>query len=235
MAKNTMKRKSFFKSIFEFLLGFIIGTILIIGGFKITFQFVNEETQNEMIAFEETVTSTFHELLEETKNFFYQFKKVENSEEKITFDGVKLSEVVSLNINNYIDFTIPYTWIFGKIEVEDAATEETIVITGHNVVMSVSLRNVEMKTDAESLRWSKEALLYELKNTYPDYFFTKSTLFEEKAVVVEGTAETGDTKLYITIIPVADKSIFVSYSFLEDDWNAELYFSVAISEMLGEE
>ena len=79
---------------------------------------------------------------------------VENSEE-IAFEGVKLSEVTKLEMLKYIDFTVPYNWTFGKVDVDNPSTEEAIAITSNDTVLMVSLRNIEMESDKESILWAE--------------------------------------------------------------------------------
>lgn len=224
--------KSFFSSLFQILLGTLLGLLIIAAVWKVFYHFSGEETQARMTQTEDVVIEKVTYLYDEFLNLIGKGKDVVNASDVVEFEGAKLSEVTDIKLNNYIDFTIPYTWTFGKIEVEDAATEEAIAITGDNIVMSVSLRNVEMDSDAESIKWTKEAMVYDLESAYQDYTFTKSNMFEEQAAIIEGKNETGDAKLYVAVIPVEDKTIFVSCSFLSDDWNSELYFTTAISQML---
>ena len=200
---------------------------VVIGGWKITLNVVDEETRDKMLVIEDQINAKLDEWY---GDFLNLIGKGEEGGE-VAFEGVKLSEATNCSIENYVDFTIPYTWTFGRVEAPDAATEEAIAITGENVVMSISLRNVEVKADAESIMWTEEALLYELQNSYRDYTFTKADMFEEVAII-EGVTATRSAKLYVVVIPAGEKSIFVSYSFLPDDWNADLYFTTAISEML---
>lgn len=227
MSRTSRTRKSFWKSLFKFLLYMVLIVAVVIGGWKITLNVVDEETRDKMLVIEDQINAKLDEWY---GDFLNLIGKGEEGGE-VAFEGVKLSEATNCNIENYVDFTIPYTWTFGRIEAPDAATEEAIAITGENVVMSISLRNVEVKADAESIMWTEEALLYELQNSYSDYTFTKTDMFEEVAII-EGVTETRSAKLYVVVIPAGEKSIFVSYSFLPDDWNADLYFTTAISEML---
>lgn len=227
MSRTSRTRKSFWKSLFKFLLYMVLIVAVVIGGWKITLNVVDEETRDKMLVIEDQINAKLDEWY---GDFLNLIGKGEEGGE-VAFEGVKLSEATNCNIENYVDFTIPYTWTFGRIEAPDAATEEAIAITGENVVMSISLRNVEVKADAESIMWTEEALLYELQNSYSDYTFTKTDMFEEVAII-EGVTATRSAKLYVVVIPAGEKSIFVSYSFLPDDWNADLYFTTAISEML---
>lgn len=227
MSRTSRTRKSFWKSLFKFLLYMVLIVAVVIGGWKITLNVVDEETRDKMLVIEDQINAKLDEWY---GDFLNLIGKGEESGE-VAFEGVKLSEATNCSIENYVDFTIPYTWTFGRVEAPDAATEEAIAITGENVVMSISLRNVEVKADAESIMWTEEALLYELQNSYRDYTFTKADMFEEVAII-EGVTATRSAKLYVVVIPAGEKSIFVSYSFLPDDWNADLYFTTAISEML---
>lgn len=227
MSRTSRTRKSFWKSLFKFLLYMVLIVAVAIGGWKITLNVVNEETRDKMLVIEDQINAKLDEWY---GDFLNLIGKGEEGGE-VAFEGVKLSEATNCSIENYVDFTIPYTWTFGRVEAPDAATEEAIAITGENVVMSISLRNVEVKADAESIMWTEEALLYELQNSYRDYTFTKADMFEEVAII-EGVTATRSAKLYVVVIPAGEKSIFVSYSFLPDDWNADLYFTTAISEML---
>lgn len=227
MSRTSRTRKSFWKSLFKFLLYMVLIVAVVIGGWKITLNVVDEETRDKMLVIEDQINAKLDEWY---GDFLNLIGKGEEGGE-VAFEGVKLSEATNCSIENYVDFTIPYTWTFGRVEAPDAATEEAIAITGENVVMSISLRNVEVKADAESIMWTEEALLYELQNSYRDYTFTKNDMFEEVAII-EGVTETRSAKLYVVVIPAGEKSIFVSYSFLPDDWNADLYFTTAISEML---
>ena len=227
MSRTSRTRKSFWKSLFKFLLYMVIIVAVVIGGWKITLNVVDEETRDKMLVIEDQINAKLDEWY---GDFLNLIGKGEEGGE-VAFEGVKLSEATNCSIENYVDFTIPYTWTFGRVEAPDAATEEAIAITGENVVMSISLRNVEVKADAESIMWTEEALLYELQNSYHDYTFTKADMFEEVAII-EGVTATRSAKLYVVVIPAGEKSVFVSYSFLPDDWNADLYFTTAISEML---
>ncbi len=228
MANVSRNRNSFWKSLFKGLLYALLGVIFTVLTFAaiwgITFNFAGEETREKMLSMQEQVYDKLCDIFGSDN---------EEETEMLGFEGVQLSEVSGLILKDYIDFTIPYTWTIGRIEVEDAATEEAIAITGPNVVMSVSLRSVEISGEADYLKWTEEATIYELENSYPDYTFTPSEMFEGQAAVVQGTASNRNAKLYVVILPAGDKSIFVSYSFMLDDWNADLYFTTAISEMLA--
>lgn len=157
---------------------------------------------------------------------------VENSEE-IAFEGVKLSEVTKLEMLKYIDFTIPYNWTFGKVDVDNPSTEEAIAITSNDAVLMVSLRNIEMASDKESILWAEEAMLFELKEKYPDFLFTKPEMFENEIAFIDGTLNEKNAKLYMAIIPLEDKTVYVNYTFKEDNWLADLYFNTVINEMLN--
>lgn len=228
MSRTSRTRKSFWKSLFKFLLYMVLIVAVVIGGWKITLNVVDEETREKMLVIEDQINAKLDEWY---GDFLNLIGKGEEGGE-VAFEGVKLSEATNCSIENYVDFTIPYTWTFGRVEVADAATEEAIAITGENVVMSVSLRSVEMKAGADNIKWTEEAMLYELENSYPGYHFSQPDLYAEQAAMIQGTTEEGNAKLYVVVIPAEDKSIFVSYSFLADDWNADLYFTTAISEML---
>ncbi|MBQ6860579.1 MAG: hypothetical protein IJO08_02925 [Clostridia bacterium] len=223
--------KSFFSSLFQILLGALIALVVIVAVWKVFYHFSGEETrarmENTENAFIENVKVGYDKFL----NFIGKDEEVLSSE-VVEFEGVKLGEVAKLNMLDYIDFTVPYTWTFGRIDVEDAATEEAIAITGDNVVMTISLRNVEMDSTPENIKWTEEAMVHELETSQPTYAFKNAEMFEEEAAIVEGVNETKNAKLYVVSIPVEDKTIFVSYSFLKEDWNAELYFTTAISQML---
>ena len=157
---------------------------------------------------------------------------VETSEE-IAFEGVKLSEVTKLEMLKYIDFTVPYNWTFGKVDVDNPSTEEAIAITNNDAVLMVSLRNIEMASDKESILWAEEALLFEVKEKYPDFLFTNPEMFENEIVFIDGTLEAKNAKLYMAIIPLEDKTVYVNYTFKADDWLADLYFNTVINEMLN--
>ena len=152
--------------------------------------------------------------------------------EEISFEGVRLSDVAKLEMLKYIDFTIPYNWTFGKVDVENPSTEEAIAITSGEAVLTVSLRNIDMASDNESILWAEEAMLFELKEKYPDYLFIKPEMFEGEAAIIEGSTDEKNAKLYIAIIPLEDKSVYVNYTFKADDWLADLYFNAVIGEML---
>lgn len=228
MSRTSKTQKSFWKSLFKFLLYMVLIVAVVIGGWKITLNVVDEETREKMLVIEDQINAKLDEWYGDFLNLIGKGEKGG----EVAFEGVKLSEATNCNLENYVDFTIPYTWTFGRIEVADGATEEAIAITGEDVVMSLSLRNVEVKADAESIMWTEEALLYELQNSYQDYTFTKADMFEDQVAIIEGVTTARDAKLYVVVIPAGEKSIFVSYSFLPDDWNADLYFTTAISEML---
>ena len=228
MSRTSRTRKSFWKSLFKFLLYMVLIVAVVIGGWKITLNVVDEETREKMLVIEDQINAKLDEWYGDFLNLIGKGEKGG----EVAFEGVKLSEATNCNLENYVDFTIPYTWTFGRVEVADAATEEAIAITGENVVMSVSLRSVEMKAGAENIKWTEEAMLYELQNSYQDYTFTKADMFEDQVAIIEGVTTARDAKLYVVVIPAGEKSIFVSYSFLPDDWNADLYFTTAISEML---
>jgi hypothetical protein len=228
MSRTSKTQKSFWKSLFKFLLYMVLIVAVVIGGWKITLNVVDEENREKMLVIEDQINAKLDEWYGDFLNLIGKGEKGG----EVAFEGVKLSEATNCNLENYVDFTIPYTWTFGRIEVADGATEEAIAITGEDVVMSLSLRNVEVKADAESIMWTEEALLYELQNSYQDYTFTKADMFEDQVAIIEGVTTARDAKLYVVVIPAGEKSIFVSYSFLPDDWNADLYFTTAISEML---
>ena len=152
--------------------------------------------------------------------------------EEISFEGVRLSDVANLEMLKYIDFTVPYNWTFGKVDVENPSIEEAIAVTSGDAVLTVSLRNIDMASDKESILWAEEAMLFELKEKYPDYLFIKPEMFEDEAAIIEGSTDERNAKLYIAIIPLEDKSVYVNYTFKADDWLADLYFNAVIGEML---
>ncbi len=145
-----------------------------------------------------------------------------------SFEGVKLSRLTKLTLNEYIDFTVPYTWTFGKVDAEEEAVEEAIAVTGDNAVMSIFLKKVHVSDEKTFL--SEE--VSKLNSTYSDYGFKKSELFESEVALIEGTPKQGDVKMYVAVIPEGEKSVWVTYAYKAGDSAAELYFSSAISEML---
>ena len=232
---NTRKGSGILSMVIILVVSFAIG---LVGGYAILTDdfYIGEIFTAEMwVDIYETITTPI-------KNFFGFNSDSDDTrivteegvlEEEISFEGVKLSEVAKLEMLNYIDFTVPYNWTFGKIDVENPSTEEAIAITSGQAVLTVSLRNVDMEDDKESLLWAEEAMIFELKEKYPDYLFTKPEMFEDEVAIVEGSTETRDAKLYIAIIPLEDKSVYINYTFKTDDWLADLYFNTVINEMIN--
>ena len=149
-------------------------------------------------------------------------------DEIVSFEGVKLSQLTQLTLNEHIDFTIPYTWTFGRIDADEESVKEAIAVTGDKAVMTIFLKNVQVSDEKALL--SEE--MSNLNSTYPEYDFKKSELFENEVAIIEGTSEQGDVKMYIAIIPKGEESVWVTYAYESADSLAEMYFTGAISEML---
>ncbi len=152
----------------------------------------------------------------------------EEEKELVYFEGVKLSKLTQLTLNEYIDFTIPYTWTFGRVDEDEESVKEAIAVTGDNAVMTIYLKNINV-SDKNKLV-SEE--IDRLKNTYPEYDFKKSDLFENDAAVIEGMSNQGDVKMYIAVIPEGEESVWVTYAYKSEGTLAKSYFDSAISEML---
>ena len=56
-------------------------------------------------------------------------------------------------------------------------------------------------------------------------------LCKEKAIVVNVTMANSDASMYVALIPLGEKNIFVTHTYSADDWVSDLYFTSAISEM----
>lgn len=239
MAKVSTKRNHYGASFFGGMLVGAILYILVCVGLVMGFVSGVEDFKFEMLFDDGVWDVVYEEVSDRFTNLFAWEDKVANYEDEptetvefISFEGVKLSEVAKLEMLKYIDFTIPYNWAFGKVDVENPSTEEAIAITADNVVLTISLRNIEMAADKESILWAEEALVFELKNEYPNHLFTKPDMFEDEVAIVQGVNDANSAKLYIAIIPVEDKTIYVNYSFMAEDWLADLYFNTVIREML---
>lgn len=230
MKKTTMAKKVWWKSALKFILIACISIGVVIGGWKITLHLVGDETRETMLAIEDKIDSFFAWPRNAVLSLFG--KEVKDDEEVVSFEGAKLSQLTKLNMNEYIDFTIPYTWTFGRINANDESVQEAIAITGDNVVMSVFLKSVEIKSDEENLIWTEETSLRNLQSTYKDYYFNRSNMFEKEIALIEGTPKQGDVKIYMAVIPKGEQSVWVTYAYKADDWVADLYFTSVISEML---
>ena len=149
-------------------------------------------------------------------------------DEIVSFEGVKLSQLTQLTLNEHIDFTIPYTWTFGRIDADEESVKEAIAVTGDKAVMTIFLKNIQVSDEKALL--SEE--MSNLNSTYPEYDFKKSELFENEVAIIEGTSEQGDVKMYIAVVPEGEESVWVTYAYESADSIAEMYFSSAISEML---
>lgn len=152
----------------------------------------------------------------------------EEENEIVSFEGIKLSQLTQIKLNEYIDFTIPYTWTFGRVDTEEEVVEEAIAVTGDNTVMTIFLKKVNASDEKALL--SEE--ISNLNSTYPEYDFKNSELFENEVAMIEGRSKQGDVKMYIAVIPKGEESVWVTYAYKSEDSLAELYFSSAISEML---
>lgn len=223
MNKNS-KRMTFGKVLAKIV--FYITCLAIGAGISIgvTMMFGTEENKATLISYKEAIVNFF------AKDDGVDYEEVSVKDE-VKASGALLSSVCPYKVTNYIDFTIPYTWQVGRVETDDASIEEAIAVTGDNCVMTVFLRNIETKKDAESMKWAQEALIFELENMYPDCEITTSELSKENAIVVNVAMVNANASMYVALIPLGEKNILVTHTFSEDDWVADLYFTTAISEM----
>ena len=172
---------------------------------------------------------------EEAEEFveIQEINSAEEADEEIAIDGMRLRSISSYKITEYIDFTIPYGWTFGKVDVRDIAMEESIAITNTRTTMIISLQDIEMEKTSEALKMRRDAMMFDLKNKYPNYVFEKADFIIGNVAVIKATADDSDTKIYVAIIPAQNKTIIVNYSFNKNDiLEGELYFTIAIAEML---
>lgn len=171
----------------------------------------------------------WNETIENAKAFLNN----DNNDEELSVDGAKLNDISSYEIGKYINFTIPYTWTVGEVDVEEAATEESILLKGKSIVMTISLKSVEGPKNFEDLKWTREAMIFDLQNKYSDYTFQNAEIIDEKAAVIRVTIPGVETQMYIAIISANEKTIIVTYTFSKEDVvEAELYFTIALSEMV---
>lgn len=161
------------------------------------------------------------------------YVEAESTDEELKIDGAKLNDISSYEVGKYINFTIPYGWTIGKVDVEDDATEESILVKGKSIVMAISLKNIEGPKNIEGLKWTREAMIFDLQNTYSDYVFEKSEIIGEKAAVISITIPNVEAKMYMAIISANEKTIVVTYTFENADFfEGELYFTIALAEMV---
>ncbi len=175
-------------------------------------------------SFDSSVSFDSSESLDPSDSSSYE----EEENEIISFEGIKLSQLTQIKLNEYIDFTIPYTWTFGRVDTEEEVVEEAIAVTGDNTVMTIFLKKVNVSDEKTLL--SEE--ISNLNSTYPEYDFKISELFENEVAMIEGRSKQGDVKMYIAVIPKGEESVWVTYAYKSEDSLAELYFNSVISEML---
>lgn len=258
MAKATMKRRGFWKRFFSIVITIIWVPFVIIGLWEGAILIVGEPLKTNMIEIRDNAfnwffgnaviaiapvdgiatqtTDTNTEKVEE----FVAIQEINSTEEdysetdeEIAIDGMRLRNISSYKITEYIDFTIPYEWTFGKVEVADAAMEESIAITNTRTTMIISMQDIEMEKTSEALKIRRDAMMFDLENKYPNYVFEKADFIIGNVAVIKATADNSDTKIYVAIIPVQNKTIIVNYSFNKNDiLEGELYFTIAIAEML---
>lgn len=208
MSRSTGKVREFFK---QFLV-FVVIASLFSGGFWLGWKFC--ELNNDFD----------QENGHATENA--------GSGEKLELYGAMLNDIASYEIGKYINFTVPYGWNVGKVDVQDAATIESIAVTGKSVAMTVSLRNVEPAKNIEGMNWVLEGLVYDLSNKYPDYTFDKYDMIAGKVGVIGINVPNTDDKFYMAITGVQDKTLVINYSYSSEDFiDAELYFTISLAEM----
>ena len=149
MAKVSTKRNHYGAS---FFCGMLVGAILYVlvcVGLVMGFVSGVEDFKFEMLFDDGVWDVVYEEVSDRFTNLFAWEDKVANYEDEptetvefISFEGVKLSEVAKLEMLKYIDFTIPYNWAFGKVDVENPSTEEAIAITADNVVLTMKWRPI---------------------------------------------------------------------------------------------
>ena len=208
MSRSSGKVREFFK---QFLIFLVVNSLLALGfclGWKIC------ESSNGFDQEDGRTTETA------------------GSGEELELYGAMLNDVATYEIGKYINFTIPYGWNVGKVDVQDAATIESIAVTGKSVAMTVSLRNVEPAKNIEGMNWALEGLIYDLSNKYPTYTFEKYDMIAGKVGVIGINVPNTDDKFYMAITGVQDKTLVINYSYSSEDFiDAELYFTISLAEM----
>ena len=250
MAKATEKRRGFWKRFISIVVTIIWFPFFLVGLWNIVTWIVGEPLKSDMIEIRENVFNwcidnvimeiisadeTTIQSTEETEEFveIQEINSAEEADEEIAIDGMRLRSISSYKITEYIDFTIPYGWTFGKVDVRDIAMEESIAITNTRTTMIISLQDIEMEKTSEALKMRRDAMMFDLKNKYPNYVFEKADFIIGNVAVIKATADDSDTKIYVAIIPAQNKTIIVNYSFNKNDiLEGELYFTIAIAEML---
>ncbi|MBR4110278.1 MAG: hypothetical protein IKK43_01135 [Clostridia bacterium] len=254
MAKATEKRHGFWKRFISIVVTIIWFPFFLVGLWNIVTWIVGEPLKSDMIEIRENVFNWCYDNVimeiipadeittqstEETEEFvaIQEINSTEEdyseTDEEIAIDGMRLRNISSYKITEYIDFTIPYEWTFGKVEVGDTAMEESIAITNTRTTMIISMQDIEMEKTSEALKIRRDAMMFDLENKYPNYVFEKADFIIGNVAVIKATADNSDTKIYVAIIPVQNKTIIVNYSFNKNDiLEGELYFTIAIAEML---
>lgn len=207
---------------------------------KLWFASVVDDAKNWCVNAVEDVKSWCGNKIEDVKlwwgnvinNVKVSFANRKNSKE-VDVEGAKLSDISSYKLCNYIDFTIPYGWTVGEVDVNDPATEEAIMLSKNSIGMVVSLKNVEIPNSREGLKWTREAMISEMKNLYNDYTFESLDIIEDTAAIIGINVPNNELTLYMAIVAAGEKTVVVTYQFEPKDFaEGEIYFQVALAEMV---
>lgn len=176
----------------------------------------------------EDVKNWFVNTFEDVKKIF-----VKEKDEEIEVEGAKLRDIASYELCKYTDFTIPYGWTIGEVSANDPATIEAVMLSKNTITMMISLKNIEAPKDKETLYWTREAMIFDMKSKYNDYFFENLEIIEDKAAIIGISTPNEDITMYMAIIAAGEQTIIITYQFNRVDFvEGEIYFQVALAEMV---
>ena len=160
---------------------------------------------------------------------FENLKKMLNIIPK--FEGVKIREIDDFEIAEYIDFTVPYDWNVMTATLRDS--QKATVVYNDAAMAIMYIHDISINDDAKVLTWYRDELIKSMKEKHPNYTFNAGKVMKNTVALVEVIPEFKQSKMYLAVVRVKDKTIIIEYmydlDFLKD---SEDYFNMIIKEIL---
>lgn len=154
---------------------------------------------------------------------------VEEPTDELLISGTKLNDIATFELGKYINFTIPYGWKVGEVDVTTMNAEETIAVSCDNIMMLVSL----VDSDVTIKGTDELDENCELIKKYSERYTSGKANLSKRAIEMYNEFTESGAREYVVVIAFQDKTIVVSYSYDEKVFaSAEIYFMLAINEML---
>lgn len=206
--------------------------MLAVVGYEWITKNIDKPIESELIEIDGQKNSIFSGELQDIPELTYETD--DDLDELLAIDGVKLNDAYVCEVGKYINFTIPYGWSIGRIEVDDDYNQEVIILTNDDdTMMTISLRNAKEATAEEELSWTREVMIHTISNSYSNYDFERLPITDDRVATTKFVSADKSQKGIVTIISANEKTIIVSYFYKQENFfEADLYYTMAIAEMI---